>query len=249
MRFKSFYLNERSERFEPLDLYPPELAKVISKECKKYVKETKGNWFQRGMSLDLDPRMPGGYRETRKDRKPLGMMGITFKPFNKWLVKNGHADRSKSISCSRRASSLFGERYTIFIEGNYKYTWLRGEDVNEDDDRTGWYSSIADDFFHKANSDYSIFGPEHLRDKKYEKLGELYDLGVPLTDGQEQIIINEFEKEVREWINKEFPKYFTTNKGMSTAFKNNYEIWFECKGYYFVRNDLALMDQMKRMIK
>jgi len=33
---------------------------------------------------------------------------------------------------------------------------------------------------------------------------------------------------------RKFPTYFTTNKGIETAHKNKYEIWFDCKSYYLV---------------
>ena len=167
--------------------------------------------------------------------------------FNKWLVKNGHADRSKSVMCSKEANELFGDPFYVFIAGNYKYTWLRANDVNEDDSKTGWYFGMVPDFLFGSDSNHTFFGPEHLRQKKYKRLKEVDDLGAPPSLKDD--IVAEIEQEIEEWLHKEFPTYFTTNKGISTAWVNNYEIWFQCKGYYFVRDDRALIDQMKRMVK
>jgi hypothetical protein len=36
---------------------------------------------------------------------------------------------------------------------------------------------------------------------------------------------------------KPFEQYFHTNKGIKVAYRNQYEIWFNCKEYYYVKID------------
>ena len=45
---------------------------------------------------------------------------------------------------------------------------------------------------------------------------------------------SDYELEMNDEDKKAFPKYFTTNKGIEIAYKNEYEIWFNCKEYYLV---------------
>ena len=42
--------------------------------------------------------------------------------------------------------------------------------------------------------------------------------------------------EVRsELMTGNFEDYFTTNKGIKIAYKNEYELWFSCKEYYYIK--------------
>ena len=46
---------------------------------------------------------------------------------------------------------------------------------------------------------------------------------------------DEHEYEMSDHIDrKEFPTFFTTNKGIEIAYRNKYEVWFDCKEYYLV---------------
>ena len=53
----------------------------------------------------------------------------------------------------------------------------------------------------------------------------------------EDEIIEKHIERVYKWLDENFKNFFTTNKGMKTAWSNNYEIWFQCEGYYFIRAD------------
>jgi hypothetical protein len=44
-----------------------------------------------------------------------------------------------------------------------------------------------------------------------------------------------FDTDYKVKLPKPFHTYFTTNKGISEAYDNNYEIWFNCKAYYFAK--------------
>ena len=242
------FINE-SGRYEELDLYVPDIAKIISQNCKKYLKDTKGKWFQKSMEIRLGPKIPAGYKTVRQDRRSLGMAQDIANKFNKWLVKNGHADRSKSVMCSRDGSEMFGRPFYVFIEGDYKYTWVDAHDINTDTEATGWYSSMVDEFLNMDKYDSDFWGPPHLKREKEKKWNELMNLGVPLSHSEWDKIREEHNEKVKEWLKKTFASFFHTNKGIHMAYANNAEIWFQCKGYYFVKDDITLIDQLKRTIK
>jgi hypothetical protein len=42
-----------------------------------------------------------------------------------------------------------------------------------------------------------------------------------------------FDSDYKINLNKPFKEYFTTNKGIEKAWKEYYEIWFDCKEYYY----------------
>ena len=243
------FINESPFRFEELDLFPEELAITIKRDCKKYLKETKGYWFQRGMELRLDPKVPGGYRKTRQDRRPLGMDKNLFDKFNKWLIKSGHMDRSKSVICSTIARRLFGLPYYIFIEGDYKYTWVDSNDINTDTDDTGWYSSIVDEYLNMKTYEDDFWGTPYLRKQKDHDLEQMGKTEISIHDKWIKADKNHNER-VKKWLKENFKHFFHTNKGMKTAWDNNYEIWFQCKGYYFIRTDNKVYyNKIKRIVK
>jgi hypothetical protein len=207
---------------------------LMKKDCSKYLKETKGNWFMRSVNYGTDAYSPLNMmnvvlKSVRKDRRPLGMDPKVFEKFNKWLSKNGHADRSKSISCSKYSGLEFGNPHFVFIKGNYKYTWLKGEDINVNDSKTGWKNIYPDVYFDSKN--YTIL-PKYGSD--FEQEVELSNFNY-FPEEEERI-----EKKYRDlsikWLDENFKKFFTTNKNMMEAWKNRYEIWFETKEYYLVHN-------------
>lgn len=70
---------------------------------------------------------------TIKDRKPKGMDKKTFDAFNKWLQKNGHARRDKSISTTplREIALDHGSPRHVWPMGKFKYTYILGAgDIN-----------------------------------------------------------------------------------------------------------------------
>lgn len=247
------FVNEATDRYEELNVTPEELGKIIQKNCTKYLKETKGKWFQRGMEIRLDPKIPGGYRKTRQNRRSLGMDQNIFKKLNSWLVKNGHVDRSKAIMCSREARPLFGRPFYVFIEGDYKYTWLEAEDINTDTDVTGWYGTMVDEFLDIENYEDKVgmfWGPPHLRNLRNKELQELHDLGVPMGHPEFDELDRKHNERVKKWLKENFASFFHTNKQIHMAYANNAEIWFQCKGYYFIRaDDVKTYSIIKRIVK
>lgn len=166
-----------------------EINKAIQKDCQPYlrlIKQINNNIFTRSME---DTRANFGKKKVRKNRKPQGMKSDIFKKFNKWLQKNGHNRRDKSVSVSAESSELFGARQLFFPIGKFSYSWISAKDVNVSDKVTGWYNVAVDDYF---------LNPELLD------------------------------------LDKSFAKYFHTDEGISTAYKNNFEVWFNCDAYYYV---------------
>lgn len=248
------FINERETfRFDVVNPNPVSIdnvAEIINKNCSKYLKETKGNWFQRGMEIKSMKKGQVGYRKVRQDRRPLGMGKTTANDLNKWLAKNGHADRSKSVMCSRKVNPLFGEGFYIFVEGNYKYTWADTTDLNMDHEATFWYGSIIDDYIElviKGNKDHYPWGPSHLRLLKNKDRKELLGMGAPFD--LEEVDERHWQR-VKEWVEKTFPLMFHTNKQLHMAYANNAETWFQAKGYYFFdADDTDLYLRLKGKLK
>lgn len=247
------FINERETfRFEILNPYPvsvQNVADIINKNCSKYLKETKGKWFQRSMDIRSMKKGQVGIRKVRQNRKPQGMDQSVANDLNKWLVKNGHADRSKSVICSRDSNPLFGDGFWIFIEGNYKYTWADTQDLNMDYEPTFWYGTIIEDFIElviNKDDNYNPWGPSHLRLIRNKKRKEILNMGAPFdTEASDE----EHRKGVKKWLEEKFPLMFHTNKQMNMAYANNAETWFECKSYYFFdTDDYSLYSELNRKL-
>ncbi len=57
----------------------------------------------------------------------------------------------------------------------------------------------------------------------------------------------EIDFEVDVILPKPFEQYFHTNKGIKIAYRNQYEIWFNCKEYYYVKIDKFWWDGKQLM--
>jgi len=201
MRLKTHIIDEAKKVEYMLQRLKPDIQKVLKRDCKKYIQLLKQH--------DLRPFYRGIYehiekgemekKNVRKDRLPMGTPEHDFKLLNKWLAKNGHVRRDKSVSVSSSlwAAEEFGNGYLFFPIGKFNYTWIKAKDLNLDDIRTGW---------NQANVTY------------------FFDAG-------------EYELEMSNVDRKSFPKYFTTNKGIEKAWKNSYEVWFNCKSYYVISDN------------
>jgi hypothetical protein len=127
------HINEAVES----EIYFENINDEIHKNCKKYLKLIKG-----GLPLfrGLDSNYHIGIKRVRKDRKPLGMSKEEADFINKWLEKNGHSRRDKSVMAIGNMDTigLFGDTYYFFPIGNFKYTWIKSKDINLNDPSTGW---------------------------------------------------------------------------------------------------------------
>lgn len=218
MRLKNYiteaYTEQDQKNFKKIkDQKIKEVMVEIEKKCKPYLNLIRGMGpFMRGMlsyseSPKLDkPESYVGKSLVRQDREGLSkqskaMLGkgvnVTFfNAVNKWLEKNGHAVRNKSISCtsSWENAGYFGWAYYVFPIGNFKYTWVASKDFNEDYDYPkGW-------------------GPDKMRIY-------LWNWYKNQTDPELKFDPNDF---------------IFTNKGIKEAYKKEFEIWFQCKEFYYI---------------
>jgi len=227
------YINESDYKIIKI-ADPDEAIKILKKDCSKYLKETKGHWFYRGMSQYVD-EYSLGYKTIRKNRISRGMSSFLSKKLNNWLQKNGHVRRDKAaiMTSSLTHAELFGAAKICFVQGDYNYTWINGGDMNQSDyrrDQNKWYGFIVPDYFNaiKNNKDSisAITGSEYLRDK-----------------------YNSNKEKIAKWLKENFPKFFHTNKKMLTAYRNQYEIWFEAKGFYFIEINGELDSYLRNYLK
>jgi len=132
------YINESKGEF--IELSPRDQGKLIEKDCSYYLNLTKNTGpFNRAVK-QVGQQDELIKKKTRTDRQPIGMGFEIFDEFNKWLQKNSHIRRDKSISASSSGPALqkFGTLYYFFPIGKFNYTWVKARDINMDDTKTGW---------------------------------------------------------------------------------------------------------------
>jgi len=238
------FVNEYKEEIIN-DLEFDEIAKMISIECSQYLKESKGKWFYRNVSGSRLQLNNIGYREIRKDRRPLGMEKMAFDWFNKWLQKHGHVRRDQSASMTSNIHHQLmysSERMVCFVQNKYEYTWAATLDINTTDKSTGWYEDIVEDMAYLDKGIGEFKGDPLIRSKWFKKAKQ-----ENITDGDE--LTNRMMKEAYEFFKKKFPKYFFTNKGMTKAWDKQYEIWFKSKGFYFVHYEDDLYEYLRNNLQ
>jgi len=214
------YVNESEKSDEGIK----EVIKLIKNDCKPYLKTISNKTpFMRGIAKvksSLKYPDPGfirtyGLTHVRQDRMGLSNRSNTkidgvmfFDLLNKWLRENGHADRSKSISCTsdNGTAGYFGSPFFIFPTGKFDYTYVKSPDFNEDS--LWWAADVMETYL------------------KYWARGDLRPFEA----------MNEFDPD----------RAFTTNKGINEAWKNGYEIWFQCKSYYYIDAYQNTWDRLAR---
>lgn len=151
------FLNEK----DILDLYDQvqEFNDNVKKYCKPYLRLIKGKEpLVRGMSPKGDQFID--VQNVRKNRIPFGMTDSEANALNNWLEQNGHNRRDKSVMCKNAKDPnkllLFGTSVCyIFPIGNISYTFIRADDANLEDKRTGWdYDAITDHLIADENPNY-----------------------------------------------------------------------------------------------
>jgi len=188
------YITEKIEDYLGSDRkFNEYFQNLIEKDCKHYLSLTKNGdmEFFRGMYGKTD----SGKKKVRQDREAKGMDGSGSYNFNKWLVKNGHTDRSKSVmatSMIERGRFFSEDVYVIYPIGKFNYTWINKRDVNM---RDRW-----------SNDEQDAFD----------------SITIGFADSLPSKTSNDIVK-----------KMFKTNKGIRTAYMKGFEIWFDCKEYYY----------------
>ena len=124
----------------------------IKQHCKQYLKLIKGKTpLYRGMNRF---NMSIGIKDVRQNRMPRGMSIVSFKEFNKWLKKNKHITRDKSVIATSNKGNVkqFGYSYYIFPMGKFNYTWVLSKDINLNDKKTGWHANAVEDYQEKPKT-------------------------------------------------------------------------------------------------
>lgn len=151
------FLNEK----DLLDLYEQvkEFNDNVQKYCKPYLKLIKDKSpLVRGMTPKGDRFID--VQNVRKDRKSQGMVASEADALNNWLEENNHNRRDNSVMCKNPKDPdklrLFGSDVCyIFPMGNISYTFIRADDANIEDKRTGWdYDAITDYLISDEKPDY-----------------------------------------------------------------------------------------------
>jgi len=137
MRFKH-YINEGNTEIELKDIN--EFNDMLHKKCKPYLKLIKS--FKEPLNRGIYTNADMGIKKVRKDRSPLGTSEDDFIKINNWLDENGHNRRDNTFMCTGIiTSSAFGFLNWVFPVGKFSYTWIKANDFNEDDSKTGWKDS------------------------------------------------------------------------------------------------------------
>lgn len=207
MRLNRFLTEERT-LYETDDLFND-----IKKKCKPYLGLLKGKEpLFRGLHDLAGTRTTTtdigfGIKKVHKNRKPKGTPEKEFKLLNKWLEGNEHCRRDKSISVTADeiTADFFGHNSWVFPIGKFDYSWVKSPDMNHANKNTGYFVN------------------------KWS-----------LTDPEKQATISEFlfayysgTLDVRT-KQANLSHFITTNKGFDEAYRKGYEIWIDCKEYYYV---------------
>ena len=189
---------------EIIELSPKEQTILIKKDCKHYLNLTKSTGPFNRAVGEIITTTEIIKKKVRLDRTSLGMNQGVFDKFNKWLQKNGHIRRDKAVSASSSGPSL--QKF-----GNVGYFFPIGK-------------------FNYTWVKTKDINMDDIKGGWRQNEVDLFFFNQEI-EYKHQIPTN---KEFIELSIKNFPKFFTTNKGIETAHKNKFEIWFDCKEYYIV---------------
>jgi len=218
------YLIEANDKISAKDLFTD-----IKKKCKPYLSLLKGkeplyrgihdtsdakttlalydkfgNPIEKPNNSDIGAGIGYGIKKTHKDRKPKGSGDVDFKLLNKWLAGNGHARRDQSISVT-------ADKVTADFFGSNSWVFPIGNF------NYSWVKSP--DMNHKnAKEGYYVghFYPDEP--SIWDFLRAYYGSGIMDSQTKKGDLAN----------------FITTNKGFNEARKKGYEIWFDCKEYYYI---------------
>lgn len=240
MRLKQ-YISESSNIGGGITLFDDidEFNNTIKKDCKKYFK-LLGNKDPLYRGMDTDKYGLIGRRDVRQNRKSLGMPDYVAFNLNKWLKKHGHVPRDRSVfaTSNRNHIDTFGYPYFIFPAGNFNYTFVLSKDINIRDNRTMWELWILEFMFSEYDlweSNYDTikrFISYNTKDKECKKLCNKFD-SIPQFTQQKEFFSDNIDK-FKDCVKKVIKNYFYTNEKFDLAYKRGYEIWFDCKYFYYV---------------
>src|SRR5574343_759932 len=202
MKFRK-YLKESEA-----DAYYEVWLKELKEWCGPYLNDLKKNKFKypfwRG--LNVSKKFPG-QKNIRQDRKPKGMSDTMAKFINDWLEDRKYLRRDQSVIATSddRHANRFGTLCMIFQVHDYKFTYVKMDDINISTSNKDLYNAIKCEYW---LSDYADSLFKEIDNKEmYEKLVKLY--GSKLVNDRKNIMSKGF-----------------SDKNLKEAYDKKYEIWF-----------------------
>ena len=185
------------------------VEKIIRKDCAQYLRilQSAGiGVFWRGLGYP-SPANNFGKKAVRKDRQTKGMHFKLAKVFNPWLEKKGHNRRDQSISAT----------------ADFEHARFFGDPM-----AIFPIGKVSYTWIHSKD----INEPDRKTKFHPEMIWVAMDtMPAYIGSGEERKIWDKADK-----IKKVFPSYVVTDKRIKTAYDKGYEIWFDCKSYYFVKS-------------
>lgn len=192
-----------------------EIIKILRRDCKKY--------------LDL-----------------LHHFYMPFKRGMKMGVPKGNTSESDFALYSKKTRKIRIPKGGMFDRGDAY------EIINEWLVDNGHFSRIKDALIASSRTtglfgdQYFVF-PIKMKGFTYVKAGDFnfgsnnwYAIGVSnMVDDLESVGYSdsEIKQELMNFLDKNFRKAFVTDKNIKNAYNNGYEIWFNCREYYFIDTD------------
>lgn len=212
-----------------------ELKHLLNNECSNFLRILpKGKCLWRGEDRSL---LNGNCTKifTRSSRDKTTCYNL----INDWLVKNGYCSRTKDVMfCTSNFNwaGVFGERRVVFPAGNIKFTYVKSEDFNKNNQ--GYFPEllnwcVRDEIYKLADTDWRFTDTDGnvVPLDELQKPSKLKIL-VPFHNG----MVRKISRTVEEYFNaeKKVKSYFVNNTNLEEAIKSKYEIWFNCSYYYSV---------------
>ena len=195
-----------------------EINELIKKDCKYYLSLIGNEMIFTRGAGSSIVTNPFSKQQTRQDRKPSGMRLNTFKHFNKWLKENGHNTRNNAVI----GTSLEDILKTDFGYNNFLFP------------------------IGKFNFTYAETQDINIDDVRTGWTEDIVDRFFNTNKMVNSLLGGNRNRKINN--RKPFESYFHTNKNINIAYKNNYEIWFDCKEYYLASLLYYKWDKSKHLL-
>lgn len=180
---------------------------LVKKNCKQYLRLLKGRRsLARGMRIHTLVRPNElGKKKVRKDRIPRGTHPETFAKFNEWLESAGHVRRDQAFMTTSNIADVGKFGAPYFVFPIGKFNYT-------------WMRAKDFNIDDRSTGWDTFYPARFVKALKREKGKIMKHLLTP----------------VQRLILKKVPSYFITNKDFDIAYDKKFEIWFDCKEYYFI---------------
>lgn len=201
-----------------------EIKKKIHKECKPFLRASKGYSLWRGMWNKADD---AGKYKVRKDRKPLDTPADVHKELDSIFKRHfGWPARSSGLLTTgdEKVAATYGTLYQIFPIGKFRFIWSKSVH-----DLYGKYV----EFMTKEGLSYTGGGKwqktsEFKNPAHVMKPSDLYLSDEKLHSYQSRVFT-----QLNDLIKKEY-----SDKNLDNAINSRNEIMIDCKEYYTIQKGL-----------